>query len=168
MPGFFEHVTERFEKVKPETNIEAVSREVMWSFTQRIISDYPLVGIGFGEKQYIEYALRYGFKEEYSSMPLDNPHNSYLEMAVFAGIPALFIFILFNILMVKKGIGVILMHKGDELSLYLAGLLAGILGFLASAYVDMHMFTATVAPVYWLTCGLAYSMMSSAKRFENI
>ncbi len=168
MPGFFAHVTERFDDVESETNTEAVSRQTMWSFTQRIIRDYPLAGIGFGEKQYIEYALQYGFKEEYSGMPLDNPHNSYLEMAVCAGTPALVIFILFNAVMVKKGMGVILVHKGNEISLYLAGLLAGILGFLASAFVDMHMFTETVAPAYWMTCGLAYSMIRSAETFEEV
>jgi putative inorganic carbon (HCO3(-)) transporter len=168
MPGFFEHVTERFDKAtNSQTNAEVISREIMWSFTQKIIRDYPLAGIGFGEKQYIEYALRYGFREEYSSMPLDNPHNSYLEMAVFAGIPALVLFVLFNIVLIKKGMGVILARKGDEISLYLAGFLAGILGFLASAYVDMHMFTANVAPVYWITCGLAYSIIRSTDRLEK-
>jgi hypothetical protein len=168
MPGFFEHVTERFDAVKSEARVPTVSRRVMWSFTERIIGDYPFAGIGFGEKQYIEYALRYGFKEEYLSMPLDNPHNSYLEIAVYAGIPALLIFILFNIVVMKKGLRFIWAHKGGEISLYLAGLLAGIAGFLASAYVDMHMFSPTVAPVYWMASGLAYSMMRSEGEVEEI
>ena len=38
-----------------------------------------------------------GFMAEYNAMSLDNPHNSYLQMAVYAGIPALVSFLLANL-----------------------------------------------------------------------
>ncbi len=161
MPGFFKHMTERFDTLKAEESEKTVSRESVWEYTEKIISDYPFFGIGIGEIQFKDYMLKYGFEDEYNRMPLDNPHNSYLQIAVHAGIPALVIFITLNFLLIKKGIAFILKNKQEENTLYLAGFLSGIVGFLSCIYVDMHMFTQNVAPVYWLLFGLAYSLINT-------
>ena len=161
MPGFFEHATERFETVQSEAAEDSVSRKSIWSFTQKIIGEYPLFGIGFGEKQYVEYMVRFGFSEEYGSMPLDNPHNSYLQIAVYAGLPALLVYILLNGALIKMGISFISGNGGTDSSLYVIGLLAGIVGFLTCIAVDMQLFTENVASVYWAASGLVYSIIHS-------
>jgi len=167
MPGFFDHATERFETIGSEATEDSISRSSIWPFTQKIISEYPLLGIGLGEKQYIEYMERFGFREEYGSMPLDNPHNSYLQIAVHAGIPALFAYILLNGALIKKGISFIFKYRGSRSSLYVTGLLAGIVGFLTCITVDMQLFTENVASVYWAAAGLLSSMIHSENTPEQ-
>ena len=166
MPGFLKHSLERFGNSQTADQIEGaeseVSREPVWAYTSKIISDYPIFGIGFGENHYKEYMLRYGFAEEVGN-PLDNPHNSYLQIAVYAGVPALLSFLFANLLLIRKMFSIIMKKIEGELSLYLAGFLAGILGFLACLYVDMQLFTQNVAPAFWLLFGLSYS----ALRFDR-
>jgi O-antigen ligase len=164
MPGFFEHVLERFGNVSPEDAERPLSRQTLWTYTANIIKDYPIFGIGMGETHYIQYMVNYGFAEEYPGGVLDNPHNSYLQVAVYAGIPALLSFVFANLLLIRKVFSVILRNREEELSVYLTGFLAGIAGFMVCLSVDMQLFTQNVAPVFWVLFGLCYS----ALRFERI
>jgi O-antigen ligase len=97
MPGFYQHAVERFSSMDQETTTEHRSRQTLWLCTIRVISDHPVGGIGFGEKKYIEVTNAYGYDA------MDNPHNSYLQIAVYAGIPALAAFLLANAVLLVKG-----------------------------------------------------------------
>lgn len=166
LPGFFTHIAERFmhsEEVAVSEKV-TVSRRMIWAYTMKIINDNPLFGIGYGETNYFGTMLRYGFRNEYSRYPLDNPHNSYLQIAVYAGIPAMISYILANILLFLRVLTTVLRNKGSQLSIYLMGLLAGLGGFLVTLLVDMHMFAVCVAPVYWIVFGLSLSIINSKDR----
>jgi O-antigen ligase len=165
MPGFFTHSTERFSMIDKETSDDHKSRYSVWEYTVEIIKEYPFFGVGLGEVQYKKYMYKFGFRSEFLERPLDNAHNSYLQIAVHAGIPAVLIFILINILLVKRGIFAVSGYGEREISLYLLGLIAGLLGFLACLIPDMFMFTATVGPSYWVMTGLIFSIINYQKRF---
>ena len=165
MPGFFEHASGRFDQIEQEMTTEtARTRQTIWMYTGRAIADHPLTGIGFGERQFLRVINQdYGFEEEYGESSLDNPHNSYLQMTVYGGIPVLISFLLANLLMLFKAARTIL-KKGTGQPLVVAfGLAVGLAGFLTVIYPDMHMFTQTVAPVYWVYFGLLFSIATATE-----
>jgi len=156
MPGFYEHSIKRFDSIDEETTTVARSRQSVWNYTAKIIEDHPVRGIGFGEQRFVAAMNAYGFKEQYAEQSLDNPHNSYLQMAVYGGIPALAAFLLANVALLAKAVRVCM--RGITNATYVYGLAVGITGFLFSIYPDMHMFTVTVAPVYWVFFGLLLAL----------
>ena len=71
---------------------EAMVRLGAWETAIRVINAYPLSGIGLGTiSNYIIRAEPYRVPAQY--IPLAHPHNSYLELAAMAGIPALIVFL---------------------------------------------------------------------------
>jgi len=166
MPGFIEHALDRFISIEKETSGNQVSRYSVWSYTIKLIGNNPLIGIGIGEKNYLIYMEKYGFVDVFGQRSLDNPHNSYLQLAVYAGIPAVLVFILVNWQLFKRGLKAIIKHKESGHPVLLVGFLAGLAAFLASLVTDMYLFTQ-VAVVYWTFFGLAFSMVNTLERAQG-
>lgn len=160
MPGFFLRAVARFDTVQTESSVEKVSRKAVWAYTQRIIADHPLAGVGFGERQFLQVMEDYGFSDEYGAASLDNPHNSYLQAAVYAGIPALAAFLLANGLLLRNAVRSF-RRGGDGQPPVVFGFAVGIAGFLVAIYPDMQLFTPNVAPVYWVFFGLLLSLAAA-------
>jgi O-antigen ligase len=169
MPGFFEHASERFDTVDQEmTTDSARTRQTIWTYAGRAIADNPLMGIGFGETQFVNVIRDvYGFERTYGEGSLDNPHNSYLQMTVYAGVPALLAFLLANLLLLFRAVRSLFGDLADRQTL-IFGLAVGILGFLIACYPDMHMFTQTLAPVYWVVFGLLLSLTTEVSQLVPV
>jgi O-antigen ligase len=161
MPGFFDRATTRFDSLNRETTTEEVSRASVWQYTSQLIAAHPLLGVGFGETQFLLAMDATDFSNRYGSQSLDNPHNSYLQAAVYAGLPALVIFALANLLLIGKSLSRSTRRSTPpaEYSV-IFGLTMGIGAFLLSIYPDMHLFTQNIAPLYWLFFGLLISLVS--------
>ena len=167
MPGFYTHIAKRFDSIENETStLEGRSRQTTWLYTERMIADYPFFGTGFGESQFMKSMDAYGFQEEYGVESLDAPHNSYLQIAVYAGIPALAAFLLANIVLVGKAVVISLRDTREESTYTIFGLAVGITGFLACIYTDIQLFTLNVAPVYWVFFGLLLSLLLRAPKAQ--
>ncbi len=161
MPGFFEHAIERFDTLDQETTTEyGHSRRTAWFFSAAMIADHPLSGIGFGEQQYLKAMDTYVNAKEFGMKSLDNPHNSYLQAAVYAGIPALAAFLLANLALLRQAAGAAIRAGTNGRAHVVFGLAVGVVGFLMTIYTDMHLFTQTVAPVYWVFFGLLLALAS--------
>ncbi len=161
MPGFYKFASSRFHDIETESSMDSVTRKSTWVFTiENIVADYPVFGIGLGEDKYIQYMTDYGFLGEYNAT-LDNPHNSYIQIAVMAGCVALLVFVIINIIMICNNILFIYKYRDDEMSFIQFGLTSGIVGFLFCLVTDMHMFTMCVAPIFWFVVGLSFSINSS-------
>ncbi len=161
MPGFIEHAIQRFEdpSLGVETGtVEARSRQSVWVYAARIVADHPLAGVGFGEPQFVSTMDAYGFRERYGQQSLDNPHNSYLQMSVYAGIPALAAFALANLILLARASRFAVTSGESSATPLIFGTGVGVTAFLAAIYPDMHMFTRSVAPVYWGLFGLLLAM----------
>jgi O-antigen ligase len=166
MPGFYERATKRFDSMDVETSVaEGRSRETTWIYTGRMIADHPLFGIGFGESQFMKSMSAYGFQGEYGVESLDAPHNSYLQAAVYAGIPALVALLLANAVLLGKAV-VSLRGTEGESTHSVFGLAVGITGFLACIYTDLQLFTLNVAPIYWVFFGLLLSLLARAPKVQ--
>ena len=161
MPGFYEHSIQRFGAVENELSEDKPSRETTWSYTSRLIAEQPLLGIGFGEAGFVSAMRATDFHDRFEHDSLDNPHNSYLQVAVYAGIPALAAFILANLTLLAHALRVLMGSANESSGRAGLGLTVGIIGFLVSIYTDPQLFTSTVAPVYWVFAGLLLSVVSN-------
>lgn len=70
---------------------EASLRIGAWQTGIRVILAFPLTGIGMGRYVYFRRADPYRVPAQY--IPLDHPHNSYLELAALGGLPIATVFI---------------------------------------------------------------------------
>jgi O-antigen ligase len=163
MPGFFTHAVGRFDTLDAEKSEEEVSRASMWIYTRGIIAEHPLLGIGFGEKQFINAMHETDFQQHFGRDTLDNPHNSYLQSAVYAGIPCIALFVLANLALLMRAARIVWNgQKSAHPPTETFGLAVGILGFLLSMYPDMHLYTANLAPLYWMFAGLLLAFTTRA------
>ncbi len=72
-------------------NRELTLRLGAWETALRVIQARPLTGLGLSQSIYIVAAEPY--RVPWQTRPLAHPHNSYLELAAFAGIPVLLAFL---------------------------------------------------------------------------
>jgi O-antigen ligase len=70
---------------------ELLLRNGLWLTALRVIQAFPLTGIGLGHYAYITRAEPY--RSPQVAIPIDHPHNSYLELGAMAGLPVLFVFL---------------------------------------------------------------------------
>ncbi|MEO7001948.1 MAG: O-antigen ligase family protein, partial [Ktedonobacterales bacterium] len=70
---------------------ETTLRLGAWETALRIIRADPFTGIGMGYNLYLDRAER--FRVALQTQALAHPHNSYLELAAFAGLPVLLAFL---------------------------------------------------------------------------
>jgi O-antigen ligase len=63
----------------------------IWQTAIRVIMAYPLTGIGLSHALYLQIADPYRVLAQ--SVPIDHPHDSYLEFGAMAGIPVLLVFV---------------------------------------------------------------------------
>jgi len=166
MPGFLKHATQRFDTLHEEQSDEEVSRAAVWPYAEELILEHPLLGVGFGESQFLAAMADTDFRDRYGRASLDNPHNSYLQAAVYAGIPALTLFLLANLLLLARSwrAARAAATNPDTPVTEVFGLAVGITGFLVCMYPDMHLFTSTLAPMYWLCFGLMLSFLPARVR----
>jgi O-antigen ligase len=62
-----------------------------WQTGLNLIFAYPLTGVGLSQLAYLEYSKLY--QAPLQSVPLEHPHNSYLEWGAMAGLPVLLVFL---------------------------------------------------------------------------
>ncbi len=70
---------------------ELTLRNAVWQTALNVIRAYPLTGLGLGHQAYLQGAEPFRVAAQF--IPLDHPHNSYLEWAAMAGIPVLCVFL---------------------------------------------------------------------------
>ncbi len=71
--------------------INSNDRVGVWLTALRVIYAFPLTGIGLGHQAYLLRAEPY--RSLTQEVPLDHPHNSYLEWGAMAGLPLLIVFV---------------------------------------------------------------------------
>ena len=85
--GFSSHLNLLLEHASDP--IELSSRVGAWQTALRVVTAFPLTGVGLGGQAYLLNAVPYFVPEQL--IPLGHPHNSYLEIAAMAGLPVLFV-----------------------------------------------------------------------------
>lgn len=70
---------------------ELALRKGVWTTGLRVTLAYPLTGVGLNNCAYLQISELYRVPAQI--VPLDHPHNTYLEWAAMAGIPTLLVFL---------------------------------------------------------------------------
>ena len=151
-PFIMPHVMkERFSDLSTiRTSGSAWERIKLWQGAIDMVKAHPVLGHGVNtySKNFPKYK------------PADYPdlaytHNSFLQMATEIGTVGAGLFILFLIALITSMAGGIKkLEKGIYRDLYL-GLLAGIVGFLCSCFVDTHLYSTTLASFLFMCLGVA-------------
>jgi O-antigen ligase len=63
----------------------------VWQTAIRVINAFPLTGVGLSHTLYLQRADPYRVPAQ--TIPIDHPHNSYLEFGAMAGLPVLLVFV---------------------------------------------------------------------------
>jgi O-antigen ligase len=161
MPGFLDHAMQRFSTIDAENSQDTLSRATVWQYTRHLISERPVLGIGFGERNFLDVMSGTDFAKRFGQQSLDNPHNSYLQMTVYAGVPCLVVFLVLNAALLGRAFYTLWTDARErQRTATLFGLAVGMLGLLISTYAEPHLFTGNLGSTYWMLAGLLLSVVS--------
>lgn len=132
--------------------IEVQHRAALHAQSITAIGDRPIFGTGLGTYR-DTYNLYKDYRLPFWSLPTDKAHNSYLELAVEGGLPALAILVMVFALIVRRCL-IGLFRRRQELALPALGLaVTALVG--AHAMVDFSMQIPAIAATYAYVMGAA-------------
>ena len=164
MPGIVSQMTRRIRSqgISQEFNGEEdsyIGRAFLWETSLRIIRDHPL-GIGLSDERFVDMMMNWkyskGFISDEYSRHVDNPHNSLLEIAVKAGVPALVIFLVILYLFFKEAIKSYVRNRDD----IVFGIGISIFAYVIAINSEPIMFRPWVANLFWIVMGLGISRIA--------
>jgi len=137
-----------------------------WETALHVIRAYPLTGVGLSDNLYIVRAEP--FRVRLQTVPLAHPHNVYLELAAFAGIPVLLAFLTLLGLMLRDAIR--LFRTADPTSRILLGsLITSLIVFSINSFFINGWTLPPLAALAWLLFGAATSRaLESAPGLERL
>lgn len=123
---------------------ELVDRAAIWQSTIHMIEANPIAGIGLGQRSYLAQAGLYRISQ--LGGPVPTPHNSYLELAAFAGLPVLAVFLALLVGLVWRAVRNVRKAEGWQRTLLAAAIGAAI----ALSVNSTEGIGWTLGPVAWL------------------
>lgn len=153
--GGISHVVERVLSVFQSEG--DADRFKYWQAAIRMIRESPFLGKGVGT--FMDYFSRYlpGLNVSYA-------HNCYLQIWAETGVFSISAFLAFLVSIFYLGIKRFLVNK-DYL---LAGLLAGILAYLAHAFFDTALYSLPLAFLFWIWAGLVLAVIKNGNQREDL
>lgn len=143
---------------------DLASRVALLQTAWRIIQANPLTGIGLGHANYLLLAAPYHVPMDY--IPLDHPHNSYMEWAAMAGLPVLFVFLA----LLATGVWLAIQNwrKADaQARSLLGGGLALIIALSFNSWSNDCWTLPPLAAIGWLILGAISSPIPGKGSLEN-
>lgn len=125
------------------------SRIQIWRITINLIKKYPIFGVGTDN---LKNSLHRNMTDDYeefikrTNTTIDKAHNEYLQIAATLGIPALVIYLVF-IVLVLKGKEKQIFNNSNIFIIY-----SSIICYLVQAFFNIS--TIGVAPLFWFALGL--------------
>jgi len=135
----------------------AYSRIPLMKVAMNMIEAHPLLGIG--NNNYTEVMRGYDDTNEQISygFPFE-VHNGYLLIASEIGVVGLFFFLLFVVLLYKKGVSLILSCNDKFISFITVGLLAGISSFLVQILFEDVNLVSHLCFIFWVISGVIVAL----------
>ena len=145
------------------TSGTARERVMLWEGTINMIKEHPLLGFGINtySRNFPDYKPKDYADYRYS-------HNCYLQMASEIGIPGALLFIIFflSVLEICRR-RIICMGKGLRKGLVI-GIFGSLVGFLAGAMVDTHLYSVVLSMFFYVLLGFCYAQAFSGSDRQNI
>lgn len=130
-------------------------RVFIWMGAMGILRNYLIGGIGMGEGAFSQVYPLFS----YNAIVAPHSHNTFLQLLVEGGIPALATFIAVLVLVLKNG------HKAYKCnekksadSLMVLGICAGIIGFLVQSMFDYTFYNYRVMAVFFMVLAIVVCM----------
>jgi len=140
---------------------DSLIRVGAWQTAFRVISAYPLTGVGLGISNYLERAEPYRVAAQY--IPLGHPLNSYLEFGVDGGLPVLLVFVallLFALWLALRN----WMRADVPTRALLGGCIAGIIALSIDSFTNNIWTIPPLATLGWLILGVISSPLLMKSR----
>ena len=143
------------------TDTSAGKRMLVWKGALQMINDEPLFGFGYGMFPFVIGSYVPQIKEM-------DAHNTYLILAAEMGIPALIVFLLILLLVIKNSWW-LLKHTEDRyFKAFALGMLGGIFGLLVANMFGSRLNSEEVSSYFWLLSGLVMRAVIMRKNDEII
>jgi len=118
-----------------------------------MIKEHPFLGLGLGT--FMDHCAQYT-----NNFAVSYAHNCYVQIWAESGIFSLLSFLLFAGYVFYRSIKVSLRIPPSLNSFLLIGLSAGLLGFLAHSFFEVHLYSFQLSFLFWAVLGLAVAMTS--------
>ena len=140
--------TERLLSIFNPTDTSSTLRIALWESTIAMITDKPLLGIGWGA-YWLVYP-EYDFFIQDTSTTIFHAHNMYLNIAAEIGIPGLIVFLVIMIGHIRTALTAIYEVRERWLVGLLLGLSSALLGIAINGFTDFIMFNIQMSMLFWL------------------
>lgn len=127
-------------------------RYVIWQGAIAMIRENPFLGKGLGT--FMNYFEQY-------TPSLDGiyyAHNCYLQMWAESGIFTLVAFLSLVGFIVCRGAFISFKNRTDDFGILLAGLTAGLFGFLVSSFFDTQLYSLQLSVLFWMMLGITVAV----------
>lgn len=139
-------------------------RVFIWMGAMGIVRNYFMGGIGMGEAAFSEVYPLFS----YNAIIAPHAHNTYLQLLVEGGIPALGMFIAVLVVFFKGAhSGYRLQNKKSTDSAMILGLSAGVAGFLFQSLFDYTFYNYRVMAVFFMVIGITIALSNIQKEGAN-
>ena len=164
-PAAFEKIQDRFSTMQNEEEVES-SRVEIWKNAMQIWFQHPLIGVGLSESDYQVAASKIsGINAHQTKFGhtvegfMDQPHNSYISLAVWVSSFAVIVFLWIIIKILKLGKKVIrdpITPEFYKVFCFSCGM--AIFSFIVMIFFDTQLFIRGDNLLFWGLCGLVVSV----------
>ncbi len=149
-------------RIKSITNFSQLDRFILWKEALDITADFPVLGAGLNT--YATVVPAYKLTEETGYYP----HNSYLQMAAESGVLGVGAFLWILVALFRTSISNIKRINDKFYGAVLAGLLAGLFGFLVHSFFDVNMYSLQLGNLMWFIMGLIIAVQKVFSTEERL
>ncbi|MEG6584022.1 O-antigen ligase family protein [Dendrosporobacter sp. 1207_IL3150] len=158
-------LTDRIMSIFNPTDTSSTLRMALWESTIAMISDKPLLGIGWGA-YWLVYP-QYDFFIQDAKTTIFHAHNMYLNIAAEIGIPGLMVFLAIMYGHIKTALTIFDDTNERWLAGLLLGLVSALIGLAVSGFTDFIMFNIQMSMLFWLFNALIIVVWQQCCRFQN-
>lgn len=153
-------VIERFMSIGNMGDSSTSYRVFIWMGAMGIVRNYFLGGIGMGEAAFAEVYPLFS----YNAIVAPHSHNTYLQLLVEGGIPALAMFVVILIVFFKSTYNAYRLKEKKSLdSAMLLGLASGVVGFVFQSLFDYTFYNYRVMAVFFMVIAINISLSGIVK-----
>lgn len=135
-------------------------RYLLWYSTLKSLPQFPLFGIGYRNLNRFLLIMHWAAPNTPYGSPLDDtigqyvhPHNSYLDLMTFAGIPTFIIFSIFLYLVIRKGWKALRRSDNKEFKITLSATYSALIGLCIFSFFNPHLWVWPTNLLFWMLSG---------------
>ncbi len=162
-------VEKEFQEFTDMDNASNASRIVFYEDTLRMLKDYPLLGVGIGNFEYVYPKYRTLTEDVFTyDWRLTRAHNDYLQIAAEAGIPALLIFFLILLVYLAKTLFFLRTGADAGTNLCVITLFTGIAATLIQSLVDFNLYNTASSLYFFIFLGAGSALTQTETKLYRV